>query len=112
MKISDKLFKRHILEQNIMPSSDSHQYVAYLILSEKYHNLTYWSMDGWSCDALADYSVGLVWNRHEVVDWESKEVILTTEKSFWESTTQEIIKTWMKVNGETSTTKTSWLRGL
>lgn len=109
MKISDRLFKKHILENTLLPQPDSQQFMAYIILSQKYPNLTYWSMDGYSCDALADYSIGVVWNREDVIDWKTKEVMFKTGKSFWDSTVQEIINVWTRVNGETTTTKYNWL---
>lgn len=75
IKISDKLFKQHVLENTITPCQDSPQFLAYIILLQKYPNLTYWSMDGYSCDALADYDKNIVWNRDEVIDWSTKEVM-------------------------------------
>ena len=66
--ISDKLFKQHILENTLFPQPDSNQFTAYLILKQKYPALTYWSMDGYSCDALADYDKNLVWDRESIID--------------------------------------------
>lgn len=110
--MDSKLFKKHMMEQALLPSQDTEQFTAYLILSQKYKNLTYWSMDGYSCDALADYSIGLVWNRKDVIDWKTKEVVYKTNKSFWDCTTKEIVKVWTILNGETTTTKQSWLESL
>ena len=110
-KISDKLFKQHVLENTVTPSQDSSQFLAYIILLQKYPKLTYWSMDGYSCDALADYDKNIVWNRDEVIDWSTKEVIAKTPKCFWKCTTPEIVDIWMRVNGETHKTKREWLIG-
>jgi hypothetical protein len=107
--ISDKLFKQHILEQSLFPSQDSDQFTAYLILKYKYPKLTYWSMDGYSCDALADYDKNIVWNREDIIDWSTKEVMAKTPKCFWKCTTPEIVDIWMRVNGETHKTKREWL---
>ena len=112
MTISDKLFKQHILENALFPQQDSQQYIAYLTLLYKYPALTYWSMDGYSCDALADYSKGLLWERDNITDWSTKEVIYKTVKPFWECTTSEIVCEWMKANGETYKTKMDWLRSV
>ena len=107
--ISDKLFKQHMLEQHLFPLQDSEQFKAYLILLYKYPKLTYWSMDGYSCDALADYEKNLVWEKDNIVDWSTKEVLSKTPKTFWDCTTSEIVDVWMKVNGETYKTKKMWL---
>lgn len=107
--ISDKLFKKHIIENLLFPAPDSEQWVAYLVLKEKYTELTYWSHDGYSCDALVDYSKGLVWRDKEIIDWETKQIIATSEKSFCKTRTEDIISTWMFFNGETTKTKRNWL---
>lgn len=109
MKISDALFTRHIVENTLFPQPDSNQFTAYLILSRKYPNLTYWSMDGYSCDALADYDKNIVWETDRIIDWSTKEVIGKTPKPFWDCTTPEIVDVWMRVNGETYKTKRDWL---
>lgn len=107
--MSDKLFKQHILENTLFPQPDSSQFTAYLILKQKYPALTYWSMDGYSCDALADYDKNLVWDRESIIDWSTKEVIGKTAKSFWKCSTPEIVDVWMKLNGETTKTKKDWI---
>jgi len=107
--ISDALFKQQIIQSVMFPEQDSEQWVAYLILKQKYHNLTYWSMDGYSCDALADYSKGTVWKDDELIDWVSRQTIAHTTKRFWDCTTEEIVNTWMQLNGETTKTKREWL---
>lgn len=107
--ISDALFKEHILRSVMFPEQDSEQWIAYLILKQKYPSLTYWSMDGYSCDALADYDKGLVWKDNTLIDWESKQTIEHTTKMFWDCTTEEIVNTWMQLNGETRKTKREWL---
>ena len=107
--ISDALFKEHILRSVMFPEQDSEQWIAYLILKQKYPSLTYWSMDGYSCDALADYSKGIVWKDDTLIDWESKQTIEHTTKRFWDCTTEEIVNTWMQLNGETTKAKRDWL---
>lgn len=109
-RISDDLFKKHILENTILPGPDSQQFMAYIILQQKYPHLTYWSWDGYSCDALADYSKGIVWKDNEVIDWMTRQVVAHTTKSFWDCSTTEIVNTWMKFNGETTKTKMDWLK--
>lgn len=106
-KISDKLFKQHIPENTVTPNSN--QFLAYIILLQKYPNLTYWTIDGYDCDFLTDYEKNIVWNRDEVIDWSTKEVIAKTPKCFWKCTTAEIVDIWMRVNGETHKTKREWL---
>ena len=108
-KITDKLFKQHILENTMLPGNDGQLWVAYIILSQKYPELTYWSWDGYSCDALADYSINLVWRDKEIIDWTTKQVIAITEKNFWETDTTSIVNTWMRMCGETTKTKMGWL---
>ncbi len=108
-RINSDVLKKHILESTITPGMDGQQFMAYIILSQKYPNLTYWSWDGYHCHALADYSINLVWKDKEVIDWTTKEVIATTDKNFWESDTTTIVQTWMKFNGETTKTKQDWL---
>lgn len=104
------LFKRHLIEQTLFPAEDKEQWIAYLILKEKYKHITYLSHDGYSCDGLADYTKNIVWTRNEVVDWTTKEILLRAEKKFWECTSTEICTIWMRVSGETYKTKTEWLR--
>lgn len=108
-KISDKLFKQHIIENTLFPQPDSNQFTAYLILQQKYPHLTYWSIDGYSCDALADYDKNIVWETDRIIDWSTKEVIGKTPKPFWDCTTPEIVDVWVRVNGETYKTKRDWL---
>lgn len=108
-KLSDKLIKQHVLQQTFTPEHDSTQFLAYILLSQKYPNLTYWSMDGYSCDALADYNKDIVWDKHSVYEWTTKKPLLTTDKRFWDCTTQEIIDVWTRVNGETTKTKREWI---
>lgn len=108
-RINDAIFKKHIIENALFPSPDSDRFVAYIILTSKYPELTYWSWDGYSCDALADYSKGLVWRDSEVIDWQTRQIVATTVKSFWDCSTEEILATWMFLNGETTKTKRDWL---
>lgn len=100
---------KHILQQAIFPDQDCHQWMAFLVLREKYKDLTYLSYDGYSCDGLADYSKNLLWQDNRILDWTDKSVILQTDKKFWEYSTNEICNIWMKVNGETTKTKREWL---
>jgi len=103
------LLEQHYIQQALFPDTDSEQWLAYLTLKEVYPELTYWSYDAYHCQALADYSKGIVWDRDKVIDWHTKEVLLTTDKMFWECTRAEICKVWLRVNGETFKTKLRYL---
>lgn len=103
------LFERHILEQALFPSEDCHQWMAFLVLKQKYPHLTYLSYNGYSCDGLADYSKNIYWQDNKILDWADKSVIMTTDRKFWEYGTNEICTLWMKVNGETTKTKREWV---
>ena len=102
----------HFIESTIRSHEDKGRWLAYLILKEKYPALTYWSHDGYSCDALADYSKNLVWHDWYIVDWTTKGAIIRTENRFTSCTTPEICDVWMRVNGETEKTKNEWLDSL
>lgn len=104
--------ERHIIEQALFPSEDCHQWLAYLILKQKYSQLTYLSFDGYSCDGLADHSKNILWQGYNIIDWTDKSIIIRTDKKFWEYSTNEICTLWMKVNGETIKTKHQWLENL
>lgn len=102
----------HFIQQSILPTPDKEQWLAFLTLKQRYKQLTWLSMDGYSCDGIADYSKNLYWQDRRILDWTDKSVIKETEKKFWEYTTSEICSIWMQVNGETLKTKTEWVWSL
>lgn len=106
------MLEYHFIESTVRSHEDKERWLAYLVLKEKYPALTYWSHDGYSCDALADYSKNLVWHDSEIVDWTTKQTISRTEKRFTSYTTSEICDVWMRANGETEKTKNEWLESL
>ena len=99
----------HIIQQSIFPDADKELWTAFLVLKHRYPELTYWSWDGYHCHALADYSINLVWKEDTVLDWTTKETILTTSKKIWDYSTSEVCSIWMRVNGETEKTKRLWI---
>ncbi len=108
-RLPDTILKKHIFEQMFLPEKDSNQFLAYILLRQKYPSLTYWSVDGYSCDALADYERDIIWDRCSVYEWTTKKILFTTDKQFWDCTAQEIIDVWTRVNGETTKSKREWI---
>lgn len=102
------IFTVHALEQNIKPDIDKEQWMAYQTLKLKYPNITYQSHNGYHCDGIADYKLGVRWEYDKIIDLSSKEILLNT-KPFHTLKTNEIVNTWMRVLGETENTKTDWL---
>lgn len=108
--MNEMLFKAHLIEQLVLPSEDSEQWVAYVVLKQRYPNLSYWSYDSWSCHALIDAKSLIIWDGTKVYNFETKEVIEITEKAFNHSTSREIIDVWTRINKETSETKQAWVK--
>lgn len=104
--------KVHVIDQALFPEQDKEQWLAYLILLERYPNLTYLSFNGYHCHGIADYNKGITWQDKLIKDHVSKEVIAVTSAAFMDMTTEEIVKSWMIVNGETEKTKQEWLRSV
>jgi hypothetical protein len=102
----------HFIYQSVLPEGDKEQWLAYLILKEKYPTLTYLSYDGYSCHGLADYSKNIYWQEEDIIDWKTKKTLARPHKHFVEHTTSEICAVWMQVNGETEETKRLWLESL
>ncbi len=106
-----KALTLHTVEQTLSPDTDKEQWLAYLTLKVKYPNLTCQSHNGYHCEGIADYKKGVRWQYDKIVDLADKSVIVET-KPFHSLSTSEVVNTWMKVMGETQTTKRSWLRSL
>ena len=100
-------FALHALEQNTFPDIDKEQWMAYQTLKLKYKNITCQGHNGYHCDGIADYTLGVRWEYDEIVDLTSKEVLVHT-KPFHTLKTEDIVNTWMRVLGETEKTKRSW----
>lgn len=101
----------HFIQQCVYPDRDSPQWLAFLVLNKKYANLTYWSMDGYHCDALADYTKDLVWRDKEIIQWSTKEKIKEVP-DFNYTNTVDIVSIWMEICGETDTTKKTWVNSI
>lgn len=101
MKISDEIFKKHMIDQHTRPDADSELWVAYIILLEKYPNIGYWSYDGYHAHALCDYSLNTpyVWKGNSIINWNTKEVDYLTF-DLESLTSREIIKIWNDVVNE------------
>lgn len=86
-----------MIDQHTTPDLDSEAWVAYLILLEKYPNLTYQSWDGFHCHGICDYSVTppMVWIDTRLINWETKEQFPIVD--FSGQTTRDIIKMWNKI---------------
>lgn len=107
----------HFVQQSLFPEPDKPQWLAYLVLNQRYPNLTYLSMDGYHCHGIADYSEGkmLYWQdsyKGGIVNWVDKTLIYVPVKDFCEMSTEEIIYTWMNVCGETEGSKLNWLNSM
>lgn len=90
------IFERVVIHEAFSEAGDKGRFLAYMFLRTKHPNLTYWSRDGYSCDALADYTKMLVWRDDVLVDWKTKEVIKEM-KYFFECSMTEIIDIWESV---------------
>lgn len=93
----DEAFKKVMMWETYSPHTDRERFLAFMLLKQKYPKLTYWSHNGYDCDALADYSFQVVWDKQEIIDWETKNTFKTTEKSFFDCTMTEIVDTWVEV---------------
>lgn len=107
----------HLIRQTLFPDQDKPQWMAYLILNQKYPKLTYLSMDGYHCQGIADYSEGKMFywqDRYEggILNWTDKTLIMSPEKDFCDMTTEEIVNVWLDLNGETEESKLAWLSSL
>lgn len=98
MRMSCEIFKKHMVDQHTSPDTDSDLWVAYIILLEKYPNLSYWSYDGYHAHALCDYSLKTpyVWKGSSIINWETKETDYLTF-DIESLTSREIIKIWSEV---------------
>lgn len=100
---------KHTIDQVLKPDTDREAWMAYQVLKVKYSTITYCSHNGYHCDGLVDYKRGLQFTNSEFLDTKTKEVLSTTGKPFYEMNTDEIVNAWMRVVGETETTKQNWL---
>jgi len=107
-----KHLAKHTIDQALHPDTDKECWMAYQVLKVRYPSLTYQSHNGYHCDGLVDYVKGVQWNYDKLLDTKTDEVLLTTDEPFHSMKTEEIVNTWMRVVGETATTKKSWLRKL
>lgn len=89
-------FEKVIKKEAFTKSEDRDRFLAFMFLQSKYPDLTYWSMDGYSCDALADYTKMLVWRDSVLIDWNTKKVIKGL-KNFHKCTMTEIIDIWENI---------------
>ena len=113
-----KTLVKHFIEQTVYPDKDSQQWLAFLVLKEKYPNLTYLSYDGYHCHGLADYSVNFNWQGSRIVVWDNSytwrehmETAKQLEKDFEEYSSTGIVNIWMDLLGETEESKKAWING-
>ena len=106
----------HALEQTLRPSTDKEAWLAYLQLRVFYPNITYTSMDGYSCDGIADYSRDVSWIGKQIVKWSTwhkdSVVLYTSEKDFWDMGTSDIVTTWNSVVGLSENQISARLEGI
>ena len=103
----------HTLGQTTLPDTDSAQWLAYQTLKVLYPDISCLSHNGYHCDGLADYTIRVSFcGSRGFIDLESGELLYESDKPFHEMTTNEIVKAWMRVVGETETTKKGWLNKL
>jgi len=87
----------HLIRQTLFPDKDKPQWMAYLILNQKYPKLTYLSMDGYHCHGIADYSEDKMFywqDRGNILNWVDKTPIVAPPKDFCDMTTEEIVNIW------------------
>lgn len=106
----------HTLSQTLKPEPDKEGWLAYLQLRIFHPNMTYTSMDGYSCDGIADYTKDVSWIGKQIVKWSTwhkERVILhESDKEFWNLSTEEIVKTWNSVVGFTEEIVNTRLEGI
>ena len=108
-----KHLAKHTIDQALNSDTDKECWMAYQVLKVRYPSLTYQYHNGYHCDGLVDYVKGVQWNGgDEIIDVKTREALLTTNTPFYNMKTEEIVNTWMRVVGETATTKQSWLMKL
>lgn len=95
--MTESVFEKVVLYEAFSTHTDRNQFLAFMFLKKKYPELTYWSHNGYDCDALANYTINIVWNRNEIIDWRTKEKIRTTNKSFYDCSMTEIIDIWTDI---------------
>jgi hypothetical protein len=106
---------KHVVQQALFPDQDKEQWMAYLILLEKYPDLKYLSMDGYHCHGIADYTKMFYWQdgyNAGILNWTDKSVLVYIDKDFCDMTTNEIVSVWMDLCGETELTKKRWMNSL
>ena len=106
----------HTLSQTLKPEPDKEGWLAYMQLLVFHPNIKYTSMDGYSCDGIADYTKDASWIGKQIVKWSTwhkERVILhESDKEFWNLSTEEIVKTWNSVVGFTEEVVNSRLEGI
>lgn len=109
----------HTLSQTIRPEPDKEGWLAYLQLRVFHPSITYTSMDGYSCDGIADYTKDASWIGKQIVKWSTWNswykdgiVLHTSEKDFWDMSTEDIVKTWNSVVGFTEEVVNTRLEGI
>lgn len=89
-------FKNHMIAEAYQASADHNAWVAYLVLLERFPNLTYWSWDGYHVHGLADYSADVVWRDNLIIRWSDKKEVAIVE-DFYTASTNTITNTWVKM---------------
>ena len=92
--IDYQAFHKVIVHESFIPLKDGDQFLAYMILYQKYPNIAYQSYDGYTCHALVDYSKDVCWDKKRIFKWSTKETIKETEKDFLDYSMTEVIDAW------------------
>lgn len=89
----------HLVSHSLFTDDDSEQFLSFIVLKHFYPNLTYWSWNGYSVSAFADYSKDLVWRDNQLVKWSTKEII-NEMPDFHKSNRPALTQAWVKACGD------------
>lgn len=98
---------KRIFTELVRPSHDSPQWMAFLVIKEKYRDTTYMSRDGYTVDGIVNYRLGIGWSNGEIYDTKTKEVYEYID--FYQDSTT-IINKFLRALGESETTIAQWLK--
>lgn len=89
----------HLVANSLFTEDDSEQFLAFIVLKHFYPNMTYWSQDGYTVSAFADYTKDLVWRDSELIEWSTKNV-LNPMPDFHSVGRAEAVQIWVNACGD------------
>ena len=96
-----ELLGLHTVKQLLSPEKDRQQWIAFQHLRVLYPELVYTSIDGYTCDGIADYYRDLSWIHKNIYVWSTwnkdNTVIYKGDKDFWDMNSDEIFNVWISV---------------